>query len=245
KKESIWLKWVTNNRLKGSSIWEVDCDKNASSGWKSILGLRDKIRNHVICKVGDEASIFIWNDKWWGPEPITKLISMDDVIQEGLDPNSKLNDMINRGKWRWPVTVQNNNVLKNILVPKLTEGVKDEFLWINKDGKSMSYSTNKTWKDWRNNGDKKHNKSIRSVLIKVIIAACVYFIWTERNKRHFTNEKQSCKDLVDNVVYHVRLKLASLTVKWTEQVEDISRKWKIIFNVRNEDGILLDTMDLQ
>ncbi|GKD51277.1 hypothetical protein Tco_1280253 [Tanacetum coccineum] len=84
---------------------------------------------------------------------------------------------------------------------------------------------------------KKHNKSIRS--------ACVYFIWIERNKRHFTNEKQSWKDLVDNVVYHVRLKLASLTVKRTEQVEAISRKLKIVFNVRNEDGILLDTMDLQ
>ncbi|GKA30765.1 RNA-directed DNA polymerase, eukaryota, reverse transcriptase zinc-binding domain protein [Tanacetum coccineum] len=204
KKESIWLKWVTNNRLKGSSIWEVDCDKNASNGWKSIL------------------------------EPITKLISMDDVIQEGLYPNSKLNDMINRGKWRWPVTVQNNNVLKNIPVPKLTEGVKDDncapkhsfIMWMAVQNRLTTQEKLLKW----------------SVLIRVINAACVYFIWTERNKRHFTNEKQSYKDLVDNVVYHVRLKLASLTVKWTEQVKDISRKWKIVFNVRNEDGQLGDAL---
>ncbi|GKE70879.1 RNA-directed DNA polymerase, eukaryota, reverse transcriptase zinc-binding domain protein [Tanacetum coccineum] len=38
-KESIWVKWINNNRLNGSSIWEIECDNNASSGWKSILGL--------------------------------------------------------------------------------------------------------------------------------------------------------------------------------------------------------------
>ncbi|GKB10680.1 RNA-directed DNA polymerase, eukaryota, reverse transcriptase zinc-binding domain protein [Tanacetum coccineum] len=116
------VKWVTDNRLKGDSIWEVDCDSNASSGWKSILSLRNKMRKHVTCKVGDGASIFLWHDKWWGPEPISKLVSMDDIIQNGLDPNAKLKDMI-------------------------TEGVKDKFLWINKDGKTMGYSTNRTWKD--------------------------------------------------------------------------------------------------
>ncbi|GKE29842.1 hypothetical protein Tco_1445226 [Tanacetum coccineum] len=62
---------------------------------------------------------------------------------------------------------------------------------------------------------------------------------TERNERHFTNEKQSCKDLIENVVYYIRLKLASLTVKRTDQVEEVSRKWKVVFNVKKNDvGIL-------
>ncbi|GJT16409.1 hypothetical protein Tco_0875115 [Tanacetum coccineum] len=46
---------------------------------------------------------------------------------------------------------------------------------------------------------KKHNKSIKSLLLRLILAACVYYIWTERNKRHFTNEKQNCKEVVANV----------------------------------------------
>ncbi|GJZ02308.1 RNA-directed DNA polymerase, eukaryota, reverse transcriptase zinc-binding domain protein [Tanacetum coccineum] len=102
------------------------------------------------------------------------------------------------------------------------------------------------WKDIVNlMSVKKHNKSIKNVLVRLILAACVYFIWTERNKRHFTTQKQSCKDMIENVVYHIRLKLASLNVKRTEHVEEISRKWKIVFNVKTEDCKLLDTMDLQ
>nr|GEU69462.1 putative reverse transcriptase domain, reverse transcriptase zinc-binding domain protein [Tanacetum cinerariifolium] len=280
-KESIWVKWVSNNKLRGSSIWEIECDNDASSGWKSILGLRDKMRHHIICKVGDGSSIFLWHDK----------------CRDGLQ--------------HYRVIV----VLKSISVLKLSDGVRDTFLWKTKDGKIVNYSTNKAWKDWRNTSDKvnrydfvwftkctpkhffimwmavqnrlttqerllkwypdkqveclccgrypdslnhlffecsftkelwckirttaeinsmpdkledivnlmsmkKHNKSIKSMLVRLILAACVYFIWTERNKRRFTTKKQSCKDMIENVVYHIRLKLASLTVKRTEQVEE-------------------------
>ncbi|GJT19451.1 hypothetical protein Tco_0878157 [Tanacetum coccineum] len=189
---------------------------------------------------------------------------MDVVIKEGVDPNFKLKDMIKDDSWRWTAVLQNNSVLNSILVPKLSNGVKDTFLWNTKDGNTVNYSTNKAWEDWRSTSDKeiwskmktivdinympdkwedianfmsmkKHNKSIKSVLVRVILASCVCFIWIERNKRHFTSEKQSCKDLNDNVVYYIRLKLASLTMKRTEHVEEISRKWKVVFNVWNED----------
>ncbi|GJU17305.1 RNA-directed DNA polymerase, eukaryota, reverse transcriptase zinc-binding domain protein [Tanacetum coccineum] len=133
-KESIWVQWVNNNRLKGSSIWEIECDNNASSG--------------------DGSSIFLWHDKWWGPEPISKLLSMDVVIKEGLDSNAKIKDMIIVDKWRWPRALQNNNVLNSIPVPKLRDGVRDTFLWNTKDGKNVNYSTNKAWKDWKNTCDK-------------------------------------------------------------------------------------------
>ncbi|GJS95855.1 reverse transcriptase zinc-binding domain-containing protein [Tanacetum coccineum] len=41
----------------------------------------------------------------------------------------------------------------------------------------------------------KHNRSIKSVLRRIIIVACVYFIWNERNKRLFTNDKRDINDL--------------------------------------------------
>ncbi|GJY24381.1 RNA-directed DNA polymerase, eukaryota, reverse transcriptase zinc-binding domain protein [Tanacetum coccineum] len=253
-KESIWVNWISKNRLKGASIWEIDCDNNASSGWKSILGLRDKMRQHIICKVGDGSSIFLWHDKWWGPEPLSKLISMDVINNEGLDTNAKITDMIrDDNEWNWPTVLKSNNILKSIPAPKLNNGVKDSFLWKTKEGSIVNFSTNKAWKDWRESDDKidnsrkiaemviaeinyltdkwddivrlmsikKHNRSIKSVLVRIILAAGVYFIWTERNRRLFTSEKMCCKDLINKVVLHIRLKLASLVVKRTKQVEEL------------------------
>ncbi|GKD91172.1 RNA-directed DNA polymerase, eukaryota, reverse transcriptase zinc-binding domain protein [Tanacetum coccineum] len=256
-KDSVWVRWINDVRLKGNSIWKIGCDKNTSSGWKSILGLRDKMRKHIICKVGDGSSIFLWHDKRWGPEPISTLIPMETVLKAGLESKVGLKDTIRGDKWSWPVTLQNLSVLKSIHVPKLSDGIKDKFLWYTNDGKTVNYSTKKAWKDWRNTSDKvrwhdfvwfsnctpkhsfimwiavqgrlttqerlikwyldkqvaclfredivnfmivkKHNKSIKSLLLRLILAACVYYIWTERNKRHFTNEKQNCKEVVANV----------------------------------------------
>ncbi|GKB34451.1 RNA-directed DNA polymerase, eukaryota, reverse transcriptase zinc-binding domain protein [Tanacetum coccineum] len=36
-KESLWVKWININRIRGESIWAIDCDKNASYGWKQII----------------------------------------------------------------------------------------------------------------------------------------------------------------------------------------------------------------
>ncbi|GJR45577.1 hypothetical protein Tco_1313680 [Tanacetum coccineum] len=43
KKDTLWVKWIYTEKLKGRSIWEVDCDNNSTVGWKNILSLRDKV----------------------------------------------------------------------------------------------------------------------------------------------------------------------------------------------------------
>ncbi|PWA58657.1 reverse transcriptase zinc-binding domain-containing protein [Artemisia annua] len=64
----------------------------------------------------------------------------------------------------------------------------------------------------------RHNKTIKSVLVRITLAACVYFVWTERNKRLFANEKTDNKELMEKVVNHVRLKLSSLKVRKIAQI---------------------------
>ncbi|GKD49864.1 reverse transcriptase zinc-binding domain-containing protein [Tanacetum coccineum] len=227
--------------------------------------------------------------------------------------------MIRGDQWRCLVELQNMSVLNSIPDPKLSNGVKDKFPWYTNDGKSVNYSTNKAWRDWRNTSDKvswhdfvwfsnctpkhsfimwmavqgrlttqdrllkwypnkqvkflfcgichdslnhlffkctyanevwcnlkrlsnlnsmpdkwgdivnimtvkKHNKSIRSLLLRFILASCLYSIWTERNRGLFTNDKHDYKEMVVNVIHYIGLKLASLTVKRTDQVEDIRMK---------------------
>nr|GEW08055.1 reverse transcriptase zinc-binding domain-containing protein [Tanacetum cinerariifolium] len=62
------------------------------------------------------------------------------------------------------------------------------------------------------------NKSIMSILRKIILAAFVYCIWNERNNKLFGNGKKSYKDLLKIIVNFVRMKLTSLTVKNSSRV---------------------------
>ncbi|GJU42685.1 hypothetical protein Tco_1195642 [Tanacetum coccineum] len=143
-KESLWVKWIHEVRLKGNSIWEIECDKNSNQGWKQILSLRDKIRKQVVCRMGDGSKIFLWHDKWWGPEPLIKYIPMETIRQVGLESNVKVKDMIKNGQWKWPKE-WNSTFRHNLLdfVPKLIKGSKDSYLWETNDSKCNNFSTNR------------------------------------------------------------------------------------------------------
>ncbi|GJR30056.1 RNA-directed DNA polymerase, eukaryota, reverse transcriptase zinc-binding domain protein [Tanacetum coccineum] len=88
----------------------------------------------------------------------------------------------------------------------------------------------------------KHNRSIKSVLRRIIISACVYFIWNERNKRLFTNDKRDSNDLSTDLVNYIRLKLACLKIKRTNQIEEVCKTWKVDLNVKS-DGTLMESID--
>ncbi|GJS97647.1 hypothetical protein Tco_0804615 [Tanacetum coccineum] len=117
------------NRIRGESIWTIECDNNASHGWKQILSLRDKMRNHIVSKIGDGASVFLWHDKSWGPDPITEFIPLEE----------------------WNNAYQN---IATIPVPEFDEKKQDTYLWYTKDQKVVNYSTNEVWRDWRNEATK-------------------------------------------------------------------------------------------
>ncbi|GJX14321.1 hypothetical protein Tco_0206079 [Tanacetum coccineum] len=46
------------------SYGEITAKTNSSAGWKEMLKLRDKIRNHVLWKIGNGMSINAWYDNW-------------------------------------------------------------------------------------------------------------------------------------------------------------------------------------
>ncbi|GKA89031.1 hypothetical protein Tco_0810843 [Tanacetum coccineum] len=57
------------------------------------------------------------------------------------------------------------------------------------------------------------NKSIMTILRRIVFAASVYYIWNERNKRLFGNEKRSQNEVLLTIINNIRMKLASLKVK--------------------------------
>ncbi|GJV15147.1 hypothetical protein Tco_1360470 [Tanacetum coccineum] len=83
-------------------------------------------------------------------------------------------------------------------------------------------------------------KSIMSILRRIVLAACVYYIWNERNSRLFGNGKKSYKDLLKIIVNFVRIKVASLIVKNSSTVTEVSKQWQVIMNIRKESEVILE-----
>ncbi|GKC12197.1 hypothetical protein Tco_1008979 [Tanacetum coccineum] len=48
------VKWVNTVKLKGKRFWELDPDAIDSSGWKSMLEIKDKVKPFVIYNIRDD-----------------------------------------------------------------------------------------------------------------------------------------------------------------------------------------------
>ncbi|GJU37161.1 RNA-directed DNA polymerase, eukaryota, reverse transcriptase zinc-binding domain protein [Tanacetum coccineum] len=74
-----------------------------------------------------------------------------------------------------------------------------------------------------------NNKNVWSIVRRLVFGAAVYFIWQERNRRMFQNEKREVKNVVDLIKETVRLKLASFVVKNGRTVRNVEAVWGIKF----------------
>lgn len=86
----------------------------------------------------------------------------------------------------------------------------------------------------------KCNKNIGSIVRRLVLDACAYHIWQERNERLFTDGQRSWMDLIKVIANEVRFKMLSLKVKQSKQVNDIENKWKVQMNVQPGDETIID-----
>lgn len=83
-KESMWVKWVYEYRLKGKSLWEVNVSANASWGWRKLLRIRNKVRPFIFSVVRDGNSTSAWFDTWSNIRPLHTFISCRDIANAGF-----------------------------------------------------------------------------------------------------------------------------------------------------------------
>nr|GEY81844.1 RNA-directed DNA polymerase, eukaryota, reverse transcriptase zinc-binding domain protein [Tanacetum cinerariifolium] len=69
------------------------------------------------------------------------------------------------------------------------------------------------------------NRSIWSILKRLVIGSMVYFIWLERNLHRFQDKRRPVKDLCGIIRDNVRLRLMSLKIKKSVQVMEAARLW--------------------
>nr|GFA02851.1 hypothetical protein [Tanacetum cinerariifolium] len=67
------------------------------------------------------------------------------------------------------------------------------------------------------------NRSIWSILQRLVIGSMVYFIWLERNMRRFQDKRRPVKDFCGIIRDNMRLRLMSLKIKKSVQVKEATR----------------------
>ncbi|GJW13056.1 RNA-directed DNA polymerase, eukaryota, reverse transcriptase zinc-binding domain protein [Tanacetum coccineum] len=136
KKDTLWVKWIIVEKIKGRSIWEVQSDCNSSVGWKNILSLRDKAREHIWWKIGNEKSVNVWHDRWCLVSPPSDFIETRDVYDARLSNKCTVSEVIHEGRFLWPDEWSNKfEELRQIQTPRLNDGIEDTAVWIYNDTK--------------------------------------------------------------------------------------------------------------
>ena len=151
-KDSIWVKWVKTQWLKGDSIWVTKQNQDNSWSWRQILSLRDKIRNFVMYKIGDGRRCFFWFDRWNDKGPLCNLINYSALVLNNTEIKMKVAEVVSGGNWNWPQGWNNRfgDVL-DIQVPIISEDLDDTVVWVNKKGKVKNFCVNEVWKAMKTN----------------------------------------------------------------------------------------------
>lgn len=134
KKDSLWVKWIHTYRVKGRNIWNDVSSVNGSWNWNQIIGLKNKIRDFVVYKLGDGKDCSVWFDKWHTNGPLCKQISLNFLTTHGLDINDKVADWVVENGWKWSLEWNDRfREVLNVPVPALINDCNGKPLWVNKN----------------------------------------------------------------------------------------------------------------
>nr|GEV17128.1 reverse transcriptase zinc-binding domain-containing protein [Tanacetum cinerariifolium] len=88
------VKWIHEERLKGTNIWKVETDMNASWGWRNLLNFRDKVGKHVYHKIGNGKKTSVWYDRWHETCPLDQFLTNRDIYNERFTQSDFVADLI-------------------------------------------------------------------------------------------------------------------------------------------------------
>ncbi|GJY93449.1 putative RNA-directed DNA polymerase [Tanacetum coccineum] len=151
-KESLWVKWVHEYKLKGHSFLEIPLRGNVSWGWRKILQLRPIIRNFIWYDIGDGTATSLWFDKWCELGPLSNSISSRDIFRAGLTLTSKVRDVYHDGTWSWPQDLLLKYPFLTACQVPIVDSRSDGLLWRTSHGVSKPFSVAQVWFDIRPRG---------------------------------------------------------------------------------------------
>ncbi|GJT68774.1 RNA-directed DNA polymerase, eukaryota, reverse transcriptase zinc-binding domain protein [Tanacetum coccineum] len=169
----------------------------------------------------------------WNSCALSEFIGeLGDMYDARLKNDCTISETVKDGKWCWPEDWNNEfDSLQHLQVPVILNEKEDYAVWVNNLRHEKKFKTGDVWKDICINDPKVEwykmeiiimpmNNNIWSIIRRLVCAAAVYFVWQERNKRMFGEEKRDSEELIKIVTESVRMKLMGLKVKDSRCVSD-------------------------
>ncbi|GJR23457.1 RNA-directed DNA polymerase, eukaryota, reverse transcriptase zinc-binding domain protein [Tanacetum coccineum] len=251
KKDTLWVKWINVEKLQGRSIWEIPHDNKGSIGWKNLLGLREKIKEHVFYKIGNEKDDgnWCWPAEWSTKFPRLNRIPMPNIQENEQDEvvwvtrNRKMVKYSTSNVWKDMCCNGNKVAWKSMVWFPQCIPRHSFVLWMVVQGKLLTEDRIAIWnpndvmkcalcsEDWQTIVDEVSrmdaNNNIWNVLRRLVIGAAVYFVWQERNDKMFKQSKRDKDTLMQLITETVKLRLMSFKVKESKAVRDVEVLWNV------------------
>ncbi|GJR38164.1 hypothetical protein Tco_1213848 [Tanacetum coccineum] len=148
-KESLWVKWIHEYKLKGRNFWDIPLRGNMSWGWRKVLKLRHTIRRFIRSRIGNGMETSIWFDSWTDLDPLANRITPRDIARAGLSLQSKVKDVIVHGDWVWPQDLLIKYPFLNDYNVPIIDDTSDKLVWCNSQGNIKKFSVSQVWTDIR------------------------------------------------------------------------------------------------
>nr|GEV95019.1 hypothetical protein [Tanacetum cinerariifolium] len=145
-KDSLWVKCVHMYKLKGRSFWDIPNKEGSSWIWRRILKVRCLLRDHIVSKIRDGKGTSLWFDNWHLICFLSNFISKRKIHYFGLSLKTKVVDVIDRGKWKWPkVSCDEFDGLLCINPFVLFEYRIDKIMWRTNSGRHKNFNVSPVW----------------------------------------------------------------------------------------------------
>nr|GEW70594.1 RNA-directed DNA polymerase, eukaryota, reverse transcriptase zinc-binding domain protein [Tanacetum cinerariifolium] len=146
-------------------------------------------------------------------------------------------------RWKWPNDWYDKfSRITSLNIPAIDAGIADKIVWKTNNGMITEFSVSIVHQDlsrqslitpwWKlsvlqgmigaGNGN-----NINSILKRLLLVACVYHIWQERNNRIFKDSMKSSEEVFKGIVEVIKYKPLGITMKDSKVVRYVEDKWKI------------------
>ncbi|GKC96297.1 reverse transcriptase domain-containing protein [Tanacetum coccineum] len=278
RKESLWVKWIHEYKLRGRHFFEIPC----------------------------RATCSLWFDRWSPIAPLADVVTSRDIHRAGFGISSKVKDVVFNGGCSADVLEWRNNMgeAKNFSVAAVWNCIRprsDEVDWCHVvwfsnciphhafhlwlvarrrlkthdmlrqwdfNGSLLSFQcplcdgppdshehlffecsfSSQVWGHMRNLAGLSNvagsiqvivdtlipflkRRSARSVVAKLVVAACSYFIWQEQNSRLFNNQTRSFRQVIECIKSLVSLKLLSCYFKKSRDALFFKQLWELLDSI--------------
>ncbi|KAF5815287.1 putative RNA-directed DNA polymerase [Helianthus annuus] len=221
-KDSIWVRWVEKYKLCGKSIWEISETSKDSWSWRQILQHRSLVRDKFCAVIGNgKNDSFMWkmdNGKVeeYAVRRVYKSLCMNGpkVLWSGavwFSQNIPKHAFILWLAFKFRLLTQDRLLswgfvgdLRCSLCKRCPDSHKHLFfeceyalaVWRRCKVFGKMIDAPNSWPDIVKFVEEKgFMKSVWGVIGRLVLAASVYFIWQERNRRQFEEERRSVQQV--------------------------------------------------